>query len=137
MIDAIVRARRDVELRVFADPEFSGVREWADVPRTTLVPVPFQSWSRWKAQLWEQFVFPRCCLKAGIRAAHHPITTCPRWRWGLRNLVTVFGKGWMSKFSGVGSIEWWFTDDSMIYVAPLPQSLDKPVSVTEYKGPDA
>ncbi|MFH1067185.1 MAG: glycosyltransferase family 1 protein [bacterium] len=89
LFDAIVRVPRAVRLLIFADPKFPGVEDWAAMPQTEIIPVPFQSWNRWKAQLWEQFVFPLKCRKAGVRVAHHPITTCPRWKWGMRNLVTV------------------------------------------------
>lgn len=89
LFDAIVRQAREVELVILADPAFPGVADWANVPRTTLVPVPFSTWSRSRAQLWEQFVLPLRARQLGCGLVHHPITTCPRWRFGLRSLVTV------------------------------------------------
>jgi glycosyltransferase involved in cell wall biosynthesis len=89
LFDAIVRAERDRPVVAFADPRFAGVDAWARLPRTTLVPVPFQDWSRQKAQLWEQIVFPYLSRKWGCILAHHPITTCPLWQAGLKTVVTL------------------------------------------------
>jgi glycosyltransferase involved in cell wall biosynthesis len=89
LFDAIIRAPRERPLVVFADPRFPGVSEWASVPRTVLVETPFQDWSRGKAQLWEQFVFPRLSRKWNCALAHHPITTCPVWRLGIKTVVTL------------------------------------------------
>jgi glycosyltransferase involved in cell wall biosynthesis len=87
--DAILRAKRERPAIVFADPRFSGVEKWADLPGTTLVKVPFQDWSRRRAQLWEQIVFPVLARYHGCVLAHHPITTCPRWQLGVRTVVTL------------------------------------------------
>jgi glycosyltransferase involved in cell wall biosynthesis len=89
LFDAIVRAERDRPVVAFADPRFAGVAAWARLPKTTLVPVPFQNWSRQKAQLWEQIVFPYLSRKWGCILAHHPITTCPLWQAGLKTVVTL------------------------------------------------
>ncbi|MDE1171214.1 MAG: glycosyltransferase family 1 protein [Verrucomicrobium sp.] len=89
LFDAILRAPRGEEAVVFADPRFPGVAAWAELPRTRLVPVPFQDWSRGRAQLWEQFAFPLAARRRGARVAHHPITTCPAWHNGLRTVVTL------------------------------------------------
>lgn len=89
LFDAIVRANRNVELTIFADPAFPGVAAWADVPRTQLVPVPFSAWPRSRSQLWEQFVLPAKARRHGCGLVHHPITTCPVLRSGVRHMVTV------------------------------------------------
>lgn len=89
LFDAILRARHDVHLVVFADPRFPGVQPWTALEGVELVATPFQDWSRRRAQLWEQFEFPRLARRHRCRAAHHPITTCPGWRHGLRTVVTL------------------------------------------------
>lgn len=89
LFDAIIRCERDIPLVVFADPRFPGATEWAKQPQTTLVPVPFQDWSRGRAQLWEQLVLPLLCHRHGCQLAHHPITTNPWLRLGIRKIVTV------------------------------------------------
>lgn len=89
LLDAIIRAPRECELVVFADPLFSGVSSWAGIPQTELIPVPFSKWRRSTAQLWEQFVLPGRARRVGCPVIHHPMTTCPRWSCGLKNLVTV------------------------------------------------
>ncbi len=52
-------------------------------------------------------------------------------RMSLQELVGVLGPGWMYKYSGVGSIKWFFDNGTAIYVI-LPPSLDAVVDVTEY-----
>lgn len=89
LFDAIVRQPRNMELVILADPAFPGVADWANVPQTELVPTPFSDWRRSRAQLWEQFVLPWRARQLGCELIHHPITTCPRWPFGLRSLVTV------------------------------------------------
>lgn len=90
LFDAIVRLpEREQELVIFADPKFTGVAAWADVRDVTLVPVPISSWSRGKAQLWEQLTLPGLCRKMGCGVAHHPITTSPIINRGIRNVVTL------------------------------------------------
>jgi len=91
LFDAIVRApRRAGETVVaFADPRFPGVEAWSGIPGTRLVPVPFQDWSRGRAQLWEQLVFPLRARRCGAAIGHHPITTCPAWHNGVKTLVTL------------------------------------------------
>lgn len=89
LFDAIVRADRDFPVVVWADPQFPGVAAWADIPQTTLVQVPFSRWRRSTAQLWEQVVFPVRARAAGCRLLHHPMNTCPRWRNGITQLVTL------------------------------------------------
>ena len=48
LFDAILRAPRDLDLVVFADPEAPGVGEWRNLPGVVFCPVPFRSWSRLK-----------------------------------------------------------------------------------------
>lgn len=89
LYDAILRTKRERPAVVFADPRFGGVEKWADLPGTKLVEVPFQDWSRGRAQLWEQFIFPILARRHGCVLAHHPLTSCPRWQWGVRTVVTL------------------------------------------------
>jgi glycosyltransferase involved in cell wall biosynthesis len=90
LFDAIVRTPdRDVELVIFADPRFDGVAAWRGMPGVTFVETPFQSWSRGKAQLWEQFVFPIAARRHRCKVSHHPIMTAPIWKNGLRSVVTL------------------------------------------------
>jgi glycosyltransferase involved in cell wall biosynthesis len=89
MFDAIVREPRDMELVIFADSRFAGVRDWADVPLTRLVETPFQDRSRNSAHIWEQFELPMLARKFGCAVVHHPITTCSLWKNGRRSVVTL------------------------------------------------
>ena len=89
LFDAIVRAPRDLELVVFADPGFWNISEWAGAEGVRLISVPFRKWSRRRAQQWEQIEFPRLARRYGCRVAHHPMTTCPAWQNGLKNVVTL------------------------------------------------
>lgn len=89
LFDAILREPREVDITVFADPEYPGVRPWADLPRTTLVPVPFRRWSRARCQLWEQVCFPGAARQAGCRLAHHPMNTSPACPGSLKSIVTL------------------------------------------------
>lgn len=89
LFNAILRETRDFEIVVFADSRFSGVREWEDLPLVTIVEVPFQDWSRERAQLWEQWELPRLCRQQQCMVAHHPMTTSPLWRNGVRSVVTL------------------------------------------------
>lgn len=89
LFDAILRTRRDFEVVVFADPRFRGVAEWSSLPGTTFVEVPFQSWSRGRAQFWEQFQLPGLCREWQCALAHHPISTNPVWHPGSKSIVTL------------------------------------------------
>jgi glycosyltransferase involved in cell wall biosynthesis len=89
LFDAIIRARRSIEVVVFADPRFPGVEAWRDVPGTWFVDVPFQSWSRGRAQLWEQFRLPPLCRQWSCQMAHHPIATNPVFHAGCKSVVTL------------------------------------------------
>jgi glycosyltransferase involved in cell wall biosynthesis len=89
LYDAIIRAKRERPVVVFADPRFKGVEEWAHLPHTTLITIPFQDWSRHRSQFWEQFAFPLLARRHGCVLAHHPITTCPSWQAGVKTVVTL------------------------------------------------
>ena len=89
LFDAIIRSERDFAVVVFADEKFPGVAAWRAIPRTKFVGVPFSRWRRFVAQLWEQFILPAHARRAGCAVLHHPMTTCPRWRNGIRQVVTV------------------------------------------------
>jgi len=89
LFDAIIRTRRDIEIVVFADPRFPGVEAWGKIAGTRLVTVPFQDWSRGRAQLWEQFRLPQLCRQWSCPIAHHPISTSPLWRRGIKSVVTL------------------------------------------------
>ena len=89
LYDAIIRAERERPVIVFADPRFQGVEEWGRLPGTTLIAVPFQDWSRHRAQFWEQLVFPFLARRHGCALGHHPITTCPSWQAGVKTVVTL------------------------------------------------
>lgn len=89
LFDAILRLPRDFEVVVFADPAFPGVVEWGTLAGVRLVSVPFHRWSRSRAQLWEQLVFPLRCRREGCRVAHHPMNTSPVFSWGVKSIVTL------------------------------------------------
>jgi len=89
LFDALIREKRERPIIVFADPRFKGVEEWAHLPGTTLISVPFQDWSRHRSQFWEQFAFPVLAHRHGCALAHHPITTCPSWQAGVKTVVTL------------------------------------------------
>ena len=89
LFDAIVRAPRDFDLEIFADPAYEGVGAWADIPNTRLEKVPFSQWARSKAQLWEQAVMPWAVRSRGCDLVHHPMMTCPRWSLGTPTVVTL------------------------------------------------
>lgn len=89
LFDAILRGERDFSVVIFADNKFPGVEAWRAIPQTKFIDVPFSRWRRSIAQLWEQFLLPIRAAKAGCTVLHHPMTTCPRWRNGVCQLVTV------------------------------------------------
>ncbi|HEY5792522.1 MAG TPA: glycosyltransferase family 1 protein [Chthoniobacterales bacterium] len=89
LFDAILREPRSFEAVVFADSRFPGISEWRTLPGVKWIEVPFQDWPRAWAQFWEQFFLPRLARQHGCRLAHHPITTCPVWQNGVKNVVTL------------------------------------------------
>jgi glycosyltransferase involved in cell wall biosynthesis len=78
-----------VDLVVFADPEYSGVREWATLPGTQLIPTPFRKWSRARCQIWEQLFFNDAALRFGCRVGHHPMNTSPANPGEVKSIVTL------------------------------------------------
>ena len=93
LFDAIIRSERDFGVVIFADGKFPGTEAWRTIPQTRFVDVPFSRWRRSVAQLWEQILLPIRAAKAGCTVLHHPMTTCPRWRHGMRQIVTVHDLG--------------------------------------------
>ena len=89
LFDAILRGERDFDAVIFADEKFPGVAAWRTIPRTKFVDVPFSRWRRFVAQMWEQIVLPVRARKAGCTVLHHPMTTCPLWRNGIKQIVTI------------------------------------------------
>jgi hypothetical protein len=51
----------------------------------------------------------------------------------MQELLSAFGKGWISRFSGIGRIQWFFDDGTVISVAPPPESLNKKLKVTQFR----
>ncbi len=93
LFDAIIRSDRDFSVVIFADGKFPGTEAWRTIPKTRFVDVPFSRWRRSVAQLWEQILLPLRAAKAGCTVLHSPMTTCPRWRHGIRQIVTVHDLG--------------------------------------------
>ena len=89
LFNAILHARSDLEFVVFSDARFPGAEAWADLERVTVIPTPFQDWSRARAHVWEQFESPSLAVRHGCRLLHHPMTTCPAWQNGLAQVVTL------------------------------------------------
>jgi glycosyltransferase involved in cell wall biosynthesis len=133
LFDAIVRAPRAVELVIFVDPRFDGVAAWRNVPGVTLVETPFQSWSRGRAQLWEQFVFPRAGRRHGCRIAHHPIGTSPVWKNGARSVVTLHDLNFLRH------PEWFSWSIRAVFaltVVPGLRRADRVVAISDYVRAD-
>ena len=89
LFDAILRAPRDLDLVVFADPEAPGVGEWRNLPGVVFCPVPFRSWSRSRCQFWEQAVFASRAARMGCGVVHSPMNTSPARSGKVRSLVTL------------------------------------------------
>lgn len=129
LFDAIIRAERERPLVVFADPRFEKVADWAAIPHTTLVPVPFQDWSRRRAQIWEQFTFPRLSRRHGCVLAHHPMTTCPSWNNGLKSVVTLHDLNFFRH------PEWYSRSFRLVYhlfAVPGLRRADRVVTISNY-----
>jgi glycosyltransferase involved in cell wall biosynthesis len=134
LFDAIVRAPRAVELVIFADTRFDGIAAWQDVPGVTLVETPFQSWSRGRAQLWEQFVFPRACRRHACRVAHHPIATSPVWKNAVRGVVTLHDLNFLRH------PEWFSWSIRAVFaltIVPGLRRADRVVTISDYVRNDA
>lgn len=89
LFDAIIRESQDMEFVVFADPRFPGVKNWGEIDHVNLKPTPFQSWSRERAHVWEQFQAPFLAARNACKLMHHPMTTSPFWQQGVSHLVTL------------------------------------------------
>lgn len=89
LFDQIVRVNRNFRFVVFADSRFGAVEEWKTLPGVEFVETPFQSWSRGRAQFWEQFRFCAQARKFGCAAAHHPINTSPALDRCGKTVVTL------------------------------------------------
>ena len=129
LFDQIIRRNKDFELVVFADRRFRGVAEWEGLPGTKLVEVPFQDWSRGRAQLWEQFAFATLCRKWRCDGAHHPINTSPMYNGGVRKVVTLHDLNFLRH------PEWYSFKFRTIYsLCALPglRSADRIVTISNY-----
>lgn len=100
LYDAILREPRDFDLLIYADSRFTGVAAWKNQPGVEFIETPFSDWSRSKSQLWEQFTVSSDARRRGCTLVHHPITTCPRFRFGIRHLVTMHDVGFYDYPSG-------------------------------------
>jgi len=129
LFDAIVREPRRRPVVVFADSRFDGVRDWAGLPGITLIERPFQDWPRYRAQLWEQFVFPRLSRRHGCALAHHPITTCPVWTAGVPTVVTLHDLNFYRH------PEWYSRSFRLVYhlcAIPGLRRADRVVTISDY-----
>lgn len=129
LFDAIIRGDRDFSVVIFADPEFPGVEAWRAIPHTRFVDVPFSRWRRSTAQLWEQILLPIRAAKAGCTVLHHPMTTCPRWRHGIRQIVTVHDLGFFHHPEWVGrAFRCWLT----AIAVPAIRRADHVATISDY-----
>lgn len=129
LFDAIIRSPRDFPVVVFADPRFPGVGAWAALPQTTLVDVPFSTWRRSSAQLWEQFALPVKAKAAGCGVLHHPMNTCPRRRNGIKQLVTLHDLNFYHHPEWTGrAFRWWLT----AVTVPAVRRADHVATVSDY-----
>jgi glycosyltransferase involved in cell wall biosynthesis len=135
LFDAIIRLpERAAPLVIFADPTFPGVAAWAEVRDVTFVSLPFSTWSRARAQWWEQFTLPGLCRKMGCAVAHHPITTCPFLTRGVKNVVTLHDLDFLSH------PEWYPRSFRAVYTftaIPGLMSAWRVVAISEYVRQEA
>ena len=131
LFDAIIRhPGRDFGIEVFADRRFPGIDEWKSVGGINLVHVPFSKWSRSRAQLWEQLVFPYRCVAAGARLAHHPITTSPAV--GKRGVVSVVTLHDLNFLTHREWYSWRFRAAYALTAIPGLRSASAVVAVSQY-----
>ena len=129
LFDAIIRAERDFDVVIFADDKFPGVAAWRTFPRTRFVDVPFSRWRRFVAQMWEQVVLPVRARKAGCTVLHHPMTTCPLWRNGIKQVVTVHDLNFYHHPEWVGrAIRCWFSTVAV----PAIKHADHIATISDY-----
>ena len=134
LFDAIIRTERDFDVVIFADAKFPGVAAWRTMPRTRFVDVPFSRWRRFAAQMWEQVVLPIRARKAGCTVLHHPMTTCPVWRNGIKQVVTLHDLNFYHHPEWVGrAIRCWY---STIAVPAIKQA-DHIATISDYVLDDA
>lgn len=129
LFDAILREESSVEFVIFADSRFPGIRAWKTLPNLRWIEVPFQDWSHAHAQIWEQLSFPRLAWDAGCQIAHHPITTCPIWKHGLRQVVTLHDLNFYRH------PEWYSRAFRMVYAVDAVTGLkraDRVVTISDY-----
>jgi len=89
LFDHILRRNHTFEFVVFADSFYPGVSAWERLPLVTFVETPFQEWSKFHGQVWEQLQLPRLCRYFDCDLAHHPITTSPARKSACKSLVTL------------------------------------------------
>lgn len=129
LFDQIIRRNKEFELVVFADRRFLNIAEWAQIPGTQLIEVPFQDWSRGKAQIWEQLVFPGLCRKWKCEIAHHPINTSPAFHGSVRKVITLHDLNFLRH------PEWYSFKFRTIYsLCALPglRNADRVVTISKY-----
>jgi glycosyltransferase involved in cell wall biosynthesis len=136
LFDAIIRhPGRDFAIDVFADRRFRGIDEWKSFIEINLVHVPFSEWSRGRAQLWEQLVFPHRCLARGVHLAHHPITTSPAFaRRALASVVTLHDVNFLTHPEWYS---WRFRAAYAITATPGLHSASAIVAVSQYVRQEA
>jgi glycosyltransferase involved in cell wall biosynthesis len=129
LFDAIIRGERSFPIVVFADPRFSGVAAWGAIPNATLIEVPFSTWSRSRAQLWEQLVLPMRARAAGCSVIHHPMNTGSLWRNGIAQVITLHDLNFLHypEWSG-RAFRWWFN----AVTVPAVRRADQVVTVSDY-----
>ena len=129
LFDAIIRSERDFDVVIFADDKFPGVAAWRTIPRTKFMDVPFSRWRRFVAQMWEQIVLPVRARKAGCSVLHHPMTTCPLWRNGIKQIVTVHDLNFFHHPEWVGrAIRCWFSTVAV----PAIRHADHVATISDY-----
>lgn len=136
LFDAIIRhPNRDFWIDVFADRRFPGIDGWKSSDGINLVQVPFSEWSRSRAQLWEQLVFPYRCVAAGARLAHHPITTSPAI--GARAVASVVTLHDVNFITHPQWYSWRFRAAYAITAVPGLRSASAVVAVSQYVRQEA
>lgn len=136
LFDAIIRhPARNFSIEVFADRQFPGIDEWETFSGINLVHVPFSEWSRGRAQLWEQLVFPYRCAAGGAQLAHYPITTSSSVRKpGVASVVTLHDVNFLTH---PGWYSWRFSALYAITATPGLRSASAVVAVSQYVRQEA
>jgi glycosyltransferase involved in cell wall biosynthesis len=136
LFDAIIRhPARDFSIQVFADRRFPGIDEWKSFSGIKLVHIPFSEWSRGRAQLWEQLVFPYRCVAGGAHLAHHPITTSPAiGKRAVASVVTLHDVNFLTHQEWYS---WRFRAAYAITAIPGLRSARAVVAVSQYVRQEA